>query len=82
MAVCHRRGLSTKRRAEGRELCSEFVHKVRIATKELRETLYWLRVLGQSDWLEPTATKRLLDEVDQLVAILITSARTAKSRNL
>jgi len=67
--------------ARAAESCADFVHKVRVATKELRETLYWLRVLDQSDWLEPAATKGLIDEVDQLVAILIVSARTAKSRN-
>ena len=56
------------------------MHEVRVATKELRETLYWLRVLQQSDWLEPGAVDGLLDEVDQLIAILVVSARTAKSR--
>lgn len=66
--------------ARSAESCADFVHKVRVATKELRETLYWLRVLDQSDWLEGDPTKGLIDEVDQLVAILIVSARTAKSR--
>lgn len=28
---------------------ADFVHKVRIATKELKEALYWLRVLQRSD---------------------------------
>lgn len=73
-------GGSNYEEARGAESCADFVHKVRVATKELRETLYWLRVLDQSDWLEPDAVKGLIDEVDQLVAILIVSARTAKSR--
>lgn len=68
--------------ARASESCADFVHKVRVATKELRETLFWLRVLDQSDWLDPSATDGLIDEVDQLVAILVVSARTAKSREV
>lgn len=68
--------------ARASESCADFVHKVRVATKELRETLFWLRVLHQSDWLDPSATDGLTDEVDQLVAILVVSARTAKSREV
>lgn len=66
--------------ARGAESSADFVHKVRVATKELREALYWLRVVQRSDWLTPGAADRLVDEVDQLVAILVVSARTAKSR--
>ena len=58
---------------------ADFVHKVRVATKELREAYYWLRVVQRSNWLSPGAADRLVDEVDQLVAILVASARTAKS---
>ena len=68
--------------ARAAESCADFVHKVRVATKELRETLFWLRVLDQSDWLDPSATEGLIAEVDQLVAILVVSARTAKSREV
>ena len=66
--------------ARGAESNADFVHKIRVATKELREAHYWLRVLQRSDWLGRGAVDRLVDEVDQLVAILVASARTAKSR--
>jgi four helix bundle protein len=65
--------------ARGAESCADFVHKVRIATKELREAHYWLRVVQRSNWLPPGAADRLVDETSQLVAILVASARTAKS---
>jgi len=65
--------------ARGAESRADFVHKVRVATKELREAYYWLRVVQRSNWLSPGAADRLVDEVDQLVAILVASARTAKS---
>jgi four helix bundle protein len=66
--------------ARGAESCADFVHKIRVATKELREAHYWLRVLQRSDWLSVGAADGLVDEIDQLVAILVASARTAKSR--
>jgi len=38
--------------ARGAESAADFVHKVRVATKELREAHYWLRVLQRSDWID------------------------------
>lgn len=65
--------------ARGAESRADFVHKVRVATKELREAYYWLRVVQRSNWLPTGAADRLVEETDQLVAILVASARTAKS---
>lgn len=65
--------------ARGAESRADFVHKVRVATKEIREAYYWLRVVQRSNWLPAGAADRWVDETDQLVAILVASARTAKS---
>jgi four helix bundle protein len=65
--------------ARGAESRADFVHKVRIATKELREAHYWLRVVQRSSWLAPGSADSLVHEIDQLIAILVASARTAKS---
>ena len=73
-------GGSNYEEARGAESSPDFVHKVRLATKELREAHYWLRVVQRSDWLRAGAADRVVDELDQLVAILVVSARTAKSR--
>ena len=59
---------------------ADFVHKLRIATKELREAHYWLRIVQRSDWIQPGSVDHVVDEVDQLIAILMSSARTAKAR--
>lgn len=64
------------RRAESR---ADFVHKVGIAAKELGETLYWLRLI-QRLGLVPTNLDAMLRETDELVAIFVASARTARSR--
>lgn len=66
--------------ARGAESRADFVHKVRVATKELRQTHDWLRVVQRSSWLEPGTIGSLVNEIDQLVAILVASARTAKGR--
>lgn len=65
--------------ARGAESRADFVHKIRVATKELREACYWLRVVQRSNWIPPRAADGLVDEIDQLVAIFVASARTAKS---
>ena len=66
--------------ARGAESCADFVHKIRIASKELREAHYWLRIVQRSDWIEHGAADSLASEIDQLIAILMASAGTAKSR--
>jgi len=62
------------RAAESRR---DFVHKMQICLKELRETSVWLRFterLGrQSD-----DVAELADECSQLIAIFVTSINTAK----
>jgi four helix bundle protein len=65
--------------ARAAESIADFVHKLRVATKELRETLYWLRIVQRCEWaiVEP-----LINEVDQLIAILVASARTTRFRHL
>ena len=60
----------------------EFAAKNSIALKEAREALYWLRImsacklaLASSDEIEA-----LIDEANQLVAILTAIVKTARSR--
>jgi four helix bundle protein len=63
------------RHAESR---ADFVHKVGMAAKELGETLYWLRLIDRLPRM-PSVTL-VIGECDELVAILVASARTARSR--
>ena len=58
-----------------------FVHKVRIALKEVRETRYWLKLTVRAGLVNsPDAIVPLIDGADQLVAILTASANTARRR--
>jgi len=60
------------RRSESR---NDFIHKVAIASKELAESLYWLRILMQ---LYPSANTSLMIETESLLKILVASGRTAR----
>jgi four helix bundle protein len=68
--------------ARGAESRADSIHKLRIAAKEARESVYWLN-LAQRAELAPSVApslERLSNEATQLGAILVTSARTAKDR--
>ena len=63
------------RHAESR---ADFVHKVGLAAKELGEALYWLRLLDRLTLQGSQAAA--IHEADELIAILVASARTARAR--
>jgi four helix bundle protein len=54
------------------------VHKAAIAAKEVRETVYWLNLIGRAGLAPTDRLEHLLAEGRQLVAILTASVRTAK----
>ena len=64
--------------ARAAESRSDFIHKVGIACKEVRETAYWLKVIKRAGW-KTTELEGLLSEAHQLAAILSASARTARA---
>ena len=51
---------------------ADFRSKLFIACKEARETHYWLRLLSATHVVSESRLTGLLDEADQLVAILTT----------
>jgi four helix bundle protein len=59
---------------------ADFVHKLQIVLKELRESEYWLKLMGRGSLLPDAATGPLLAEAEQLVRILAKSVITTKSR--
>jgi four helix bundle protein len=73
-------GGSNYEEARGAESLADFLHKLRVATNELRETMYSLRVVERSDWTRARSLASLIDEVDQLIAILVASARTVRAQ--
>jgi len=58
----------------------DFIAKLSIALKEARESLYWIRLLIETDYLnrnEPTVIT-LKDENEQLIKLLVSILKTSK----
>jgi len=65
--------------AQSAESRGDFVHKIKIALKELRETKVWLRMIGKAALIEPVSKlDPLIKENDELISILVASVKTAK----
>ena len=60
---------------------ADFVAKYSIACKEARETHYWLRLIGASGIMEMEKLKSILDEANQLIAILTAIVKKTKTTN-
>jgi len=57
---------------------SDFINKLFIACKEARETHYWLRLVAATELIPEPRLTELLDEANQLAAILTTVIRRTK----
>ena len=66
--------------AQSAESKADFIHKLKIALKELRETEIWLKVIVRAELIKPPEhLAQLLKETDELIAILFKSVATAKN---
>lgn len=57
---------------------ADFIHKLSICLKELRETRYWFRYILRAELLSEKKMHRLVDEANQLCNIMAQSLITAK----
>jgi four helix bundle protein len=73
--------------AQSAESRLDFIHKLGIAQKEGRESLYWLRLIAESRIVPRTKLKQLMGETEAVIAIItaiIVSCKrktVSKSRN-
>ncbi|MEA2115195.1 MAG: four helix bundle protein [Thermodesulfobacteriota bacterium] len=69
--------------AQSAESRADFIHKLKIALKELRETRTWLLIIVKAGLIQPESKLDvLLNEADQLISIFVTSIATAqKNKN-
>ena len=56
--------------AQSAESRLDFIHKMAIAQKEARESTYWLRLMDASQILPDASMSPLIDETNQLIAII------------
>lgn len=69
--------------AHYREACrarstAEFISKIEGGLQELDETLYWLELVVEAEVIPANLLTSLMDEANQLIAILVTCAKNAK----
>jgi four helix bundle protein len=65
--------------ARGAESRADFIHKLRVALKELNETAIWLVIIMKAGMAPAALMTDLLDEDRQLSCILNASIKTAQS---
>jgi len=63
---------------EAAESRKDFVHKLKVCLKELKETRRWLRLLARSSMLPETKFAPILNETEELIRIFFSSIRTAE----
>jgi four helix bundle protein len=67
--------------AQGAESRSDFVHKMKVCLKELRETRVWLVMIVRAGLIKPASKlDSLIDENNQLISIFVKSIQTARDK--
>ena len=64
--------------ARAAESTRDFVHKLQVAQKEARESLYWLRLFAEAAVLPADKLVDLTRETDEILRILVVITRNTK----
>jgi four helix bundle protein len=69
--------------AESGESRNDFIHKLKVCLKELRETRRWARLIHRKQWAENDPTLIfILGECEELIRIFFSSIQTAQRNGL
>ena len=63
--------------AQAAESPKDFIHKLRISLKELRESQRWLKLIQRVPLIKPDLLNDILQETEELIRIFVTSIKTA-----
>ena len=67
--------------AQAAESPKDFIHKLRISLKELRETQRWLKLIQRIPLIKkPEILNDILEETEELIKIFVTSIKTAEKK--
>lgn len=58
----------------------DFVSKISIALKEASKTKYWIKLLGDTEYLSENQAKSILDDSVEIEKILVTILKSAKNQ--
>lgn len=59
---------------------ADFIAKLYISRKEAGETLYWVDLLNESDYLKDDMASSISTDCDELLKLLTSSIKTMKSK--
>ncbi|HEY9534593.1 MAG TPA: four helix bundle protein [Mucilaginibacter sp.] len=68
--------------AQSAESRNDFIHKMKIILKELRESLISIKIIERRSLIDIETVLKAKNECNQLVAIFVKSIETAKKNNL
>lgn len=68
------------REAKNAESKNDFIHKLGIAQKECDETLYWLELLKETEYLNNESFLKLYDEANQILKMIRSTILTIKQK--
>ena len=64
--------------ARGAESKADFIHKLGIVLKELKESRFWLRLIQEASLMDKDEITTALSECEELIAIIAKSVSTAR----
>ena len=67
--------------AQAGESRADFIHKLGIAQKEARESLYWLRVLAESEIVPRECIEPLTSETEELLSVITSIILNTKRKS-
>lgn len=67
------------RESEHSESKADFIHKLSIAQKEINETIYWLELLKDTDYLTQEQFESINNNATEIIKLITSIIKTAKS---
>ena len=66
--------------AQSAESSADFIHKIKVCLKELRETRVWLLIIAKANLIAKATAELeyLIKEDNELISIFVSSVKTAK----
>src|ERR1039458_2037863 len=58
---------------------ADFINKLRIVEEECDESLFWMELLVENNLIKPSRLKELMKEGDEILAIVVASAKTTRA---
>ena len=69
------------REAQNAESKPDFIHKLGIAQKECDETIYWIELLNETEFINEKVFERIYNEAFEILKMLRSAIITSKKNN-